>query len=228
MPERRDQAPQHEEAHRPLRARLGERGGVVDHVLHGREPQTDHGRVDDAVGRAVDLASAAPDQPQERGALERLLDQGGHHHQGRGLRHPLAHVEGPYQHHRAAQFQDDAEDHRDTGAPGEREEQVQPGLGLQPVEREHGGEQDRQRCQPQGERDAEAGRAPVPQDDAHGDQDADPGDRERGDQPPARPRRQNPRPAPLRRGNGRLVYVHRYRSPRGRFLMRSTTVPRTG
>jgi hypothetical protein len=87
--ERGENTAKHErDAEQPHPAHLGpdQGGDVVADVLDHREAEPDHGGVDDAIGGAVQLLPAAPQQPDQHQTLEGLF----HHRRADGGRDELA------------------------------------------------------------------------------------------------------------------------------------------
>ncbi len=142
MGPRRDDAAEDEDAGEVDVGGPGPGAGVVDDVLDGGEAEGGEGRVDDPVDDAVELAAPEIEHPEEREALEELLDDGRAHRRADGL---------------GGEGGDDAVDGRREaaraeGAPGEDEREGPRGLRVVPVEQAGDGHVDEHRGE--GERGA--------------------------------------------------------------------------
>ena len=124
---------------------------VIEDVLDQREAKADHAPVDDPVADAVDLLRAQPQQPDEGGAHERVLEHG-HADRGRGGRgdKPAGPQRRGGEQLVAGQLADQRDQRGRARSPQKDEDQAAGRLGFQPVEGEHGCEQDGNGQQRQG------------------------------------------------------------------------------
>ena len=187
--QRRDHAPEHEgvaEQGDAAAFRGHDRVDVIADVLDHGEAEADHGGVDHPVGRPVDLVAPPPQQAEQHQALHRLLD----HRRAERRRHVLAGARAERGHRHVLEVggvDDQRGQRRDPRAPDEREREVLPRLGLEPVHPQHQRDQQRHRQQRQRQRDRERRRAVAEREGLHrvdpdGDERAGGGDRHADDE----------------------------------------------